>query len=72
VFDFVQDQLAKSETGSIGTDSKAVPAPVSRTVPSFPGSQSTLKPSDLEPAWQAATPRKETVPLPRPRAKQRA
>jgi hypothetical protein len=57
VYDFIQERMSKSETGSVGT------------VPSQPGSLSTLRPSDLEPAWQAAGPRQEAVPLPRPRPK---
>ena len=69
VFDFIQERMTKGETGSVG-EAKVVPASMGRTVPSQPGSQSTLKPTDLEPTWQGAAPRKEIVPLPRPRAKQ--
>jgi hypothetical protein len=74
VYDFIQERMAKIETGSVGSETKAVPASLNRTVPSHPGSMSTLRPSDLEPAWQAAGPRQEAapaaVPLPRPRPKQ--
>jgi hypothetical protein len=69
VYDFIHERMSRSETGSVGGDAKAVPASLSRTVPSHPGSVSTLRPADLEPAWQAAAPRKEVVPLPRPRPK---
>lgn len=72
VYDFIQERMANSrtETGSVGADAKAVPASMSRPVPSHPGSASTLRPTDLEPAWQAAPPRLEAVPMPRPRPKQ--
>jgi hypothetical protein len=36
-------------------------------VPSSPGSQNTLKPADLDPAWQTPPVRIDAVPLPRPR-----
>jgi hypothetical protein len=61
VYEFISDQMARSETGS-------VPEPKSaRTVPASPGSQSTLKASDLEPSWQGPPERSDVVPLPRPR-----
>ena len=74
VYDFIQERMARSETGSV-PEAKVVPASMNRPAPSHPGSQSTLKPADLEPAWQGSAsqgsmPRKESVPLPRPRAKQ--
>jgi hypothetical protein len=62
VYDFISDQWARSETGSVsGIKRTAGGVPVS------PDSQSTLKPYDLEPAWQGPVERTETVPLPRPR-----
>jgi hypothetical protein len=69
VYDFIQERMNRSETGSVGADAKVVPASMSGTVPAQPGSLSTLRPSDLEPAWQAAPPHTEAVPLPRPRPK---
>lgn len=79
VYDFIHERMARNETGSV-SEAKAVPAsmsrpePARRVAPPFPGSQTTLKPADLEPAWQGTAQRKESVPLPRPRreAKQRA
>jgi len=76
VYDFISERMAKndakSETGSVGADARIIPASMNRTVPSHPGSLTTLRPSDLEPAWQPAEPRKENVPLPRPRPKHSA
>ena len=71
VFDFIQERMAKQETGSV-PEARIVPASMNRPAPSHPGSQSTLKPADLEPAWhgsasQSGLSRKEYVPLPRPR-----
>ena len=59
----VHDRAARGETGSV-PDAKVTAV---RDVPSFAGSQSTLRPSDLEPAWQGPPARGEAVPLPRPR-----
>lgn len=63
VYEFINDQMARGETGSV-PDTKTAAV---RAVPASPGSQSTLKPADLEPAWQGPPERSETVPLPRPR-----
>jgi uncharacterized protein DUF5330 len=80
VFDFIQERVARSQTGSV-SETKVISASMTRPIPTQPGSQSTLKPADLEPTWQGLTsqgstsqgglPRKEKeyVPLPRPRAK---
>jgi hypothetical protein len=57
------------ETGSVGR-SKSIPAgpkltAAVRTVPASPDSQSTLKPSDLDPAWRGTIPgNAHDVPLP--------
>jgi hypothetical protein len=57
------------ETGSIGKP-KSIPAgpkltAAVRTVPASPDSQSTLKPSDLDPAWRGTIPgNAQDVPLP--------
>jgi hypothetical protein len=56
VYEFVSDQMARGYTGS---------------VPQASHSQNTLKPSDLDPAWQGPAERTETVPLPRPRKEPR-
>jgi hypothetical protein len=74
VYDFIHERMARNETGSVG-EAKVVPASMTRPAPAYPGSQSTLKPVDLELSWQGSAsqgsmPRKEQVPLPRPRAKQ--
>ena len=67
VYEFINDYASHGgETGSV-TQSKpaAKVASVVRTVPAFPGSQSTLKDSDLDPAWQGTPSRADRVPLPR-------
>ena len=68
VYDFIQERVARQETGSV-SDPKVVAASMTRQAPSHPASQTTLTPADLEPTWQGSVPRKEAVPLPRPRAK---
>ena len=70
VYDFIQERMTRSESGASG-DAKPVSASMKQP-PAFAGSQTTLKPTDLEPAWHGLMPRQETVPLPRPRAKQPA
>ena len=66
VYDFISDHASHGgETGSVNKP-KAEPKLASvRTVPASPGSQSTLKDSDLEAAWQGPPARAENVPLPR-------
>ena len=59
VFDFISDQMARNETGSV-PDSKVVP--VSHAVPAPPGSQTTLRADDLAPTWQGPPPRREARP----------
>jgi len=58
VYDFIQDRVANGETGSVpernATDGKSVP--VSK------GSQTTLKPADLGPAWRNPNAGKEAQP----------
>jgi hypothetical protein len=58
------------ETGSIGKPKSNPAGPkltaAVRTVPASPDSQSTLKPSDLDPAWRGTIPgNAQDVPLPR-------
>ena len=71
VYDFISDYAVRgNETGSVtkvNAASKSGPrlAAVVRTVPASPGSQSTLKDSDLDPAWQGPPAHGENVPLPR-------
>jgi hypothetical protein len=72
VYEFFNDHASHgSETGSVAkakSASGAGPklASAVRTVPASPGSQSTLKDSDLDPVWQGPMPaRAEHVPLPR-------
>jgi hypothetical protein len=60
VFDFIGEQMARNETGSVP---EAKPVPVSaHAVPASPGSQTTLRPDDLAPAWQGPAPRREARP----------
>jgi hypothetical protein len=61
VYEFISDQMARSETGSVPEKTAA------RAAAGLPDSQSTLRPSDLEPVWQGPAERTDTVPLPRPR-----
>ncbi len=63
VYEFFSEHASHtSETGSVNKPKLAA----ARTVPASPGSQSTLKSSDLEPTWQGPIPvRSESVPLPR-------
>jgi Family of unknown function (DUF5330) len=63
VYEFINDRVAHSETGSVSRP-KVVAV---REVPHSPGSQSTLRPGDLDPQWRGAPARTEAVPLPRPR-----
>jgi uncharacterized protein DUF5330 len=63
VYDFINDHA--SHGGDTGTVTKVAAV----RSPAPPASQSTLKPSDLEPAWQGPPAHSENVPLPRPRAR---
>jgi len=72
VYEFFSDHASRgSETGSVGKAKLASHtgpklAAAVRTVPASPGSQNTLKDSDLDAAWQGPVPvRTERVPLPR-------
>lgn len=66
VYEFISERASHGgETGSVIKLQSEKHASV-RTVPASPGSQSTLKASDIEPVWQGPTPaRAENVPLPR-------
>jgi hypothetical protein len=63
VYDFISDHASHGggETGSVNKPKLASV----RTVPASPGSQSTLKDSDLEAVWQGPPARTENIPLPR-------
>ena len=64
VYDFINDRASHgSATGSVDKPKSGPKLAGVRTVPASPGSQSTLKDSDLDPVWQGA--RTENVPLPR-------
>jgi hypothetical protein len=71
VYDFLSEHATQGgETGSVDKPkSSSAAAPrlaAARTSPASPGSQNTLKDSDLEPAWHGPVPaRGESVPLPR-------
>ena len=60
VFDFINDQMARSETGSL-PDAKVVPVST-RAAPTAPGSQTTLRPDDMAPSWQGPPTRREARP----------
>lgn len=75
VYDFINERVARSETGSI-PQPKGEPKLMAV---SFPGSQNTLRPADLAPAWHGSAPHAATVgnvvmprPDPRKGAKHRA
>jgi hypothetical protein len=71
VYDFIQERIARQDATATVPEARVVPASMARNVPpSHPGSQSTLKPADLEPAWHGTRQIHESVPLPRPRVKQ--
>jgi hypothetical protein len=70
VYEFFSDHASRgNETGSVSkpkSEPKSGPKLAAvRTVPASPGSQSTLKDSDLDPIWQGPPTRTENVPLPR-------
>ena len=66
VYDFINDRASHgSETGSVDKPKSGPKLAGVRTVPASPGSQSTLKDSDLDPVWQGPPARTENVPLPR-------
>ena len=81
VYEFINDRVASGDIGSPAPGHNSdtrTGAATPRTVPTHPGSQTTLKLSDLEAAWQGPPrlapvplplprPRAESVPLPRPR-----
>ena len=52
VYDIISEKMVPAETGSV------TPTKASSTA-GIKGSQQTLKPSDLEPAWRGPAPRKE-------------
>jgi hypothetical protein len=69
VYQFISDRALRSddERGRRATGSVAARRIVAvGTVPAEAGSQSTLKPTDLDPDWRGPI-RGEIVPLPRPR-----
>lgn len=54
-----------NEHASQGSETASVNKPKLASMHAAPGSQSTLKASDLEPGWQGPPARAESVPLPR-------
>jgi hypothetical protein len=70
VYEFINDRIATTETGSVSERRESASRPGASGVP-LPvtnlTSQSTLKPSDLEPGWRGPLPLRHPVPLPRPR-----
>ncbi len=67
VYEFFSEHASHTgETGSVAKSKSEPKLAAMRPVPASPGSQTTLKGSDLEPAWQDPMPvRGESVPLPR-------
>ena len=66
VYEFFNDHAARgNETGSVTKAKSGPKLAAMRTVPASPGSQSTLKDSDLDPIWQGRPARTANVPLPR-------
>jgi hypothetical protein len=61
VYEFINDRVVRGDGDRDATTGSVIK---SATVS---GSQNTLTPADLEPAWQGPPTRTETVPLPRPR-----
>ena len=62
VLDFIADQVSRNVIAS-EPETKATPVhTVARTVPDSPGSQSTLRPDDLDPDWQGPPARREAKP----------
>ena len=61
VFEFLSEHTSRGVTRSVSDGKLAA-----RQVPHSPDSQSTLKPSDLDPTWRGPI-GSETIPLPRPR-----
>jgi hypothetical protein len=61
VYDFISDHASHSgETGSVNKPKQEPKLASVRTVPASPGSQSTLKDSDLDLVWQGPPARTET------------
>ena len=67
VYEFINDRVVRGDADRDTTTGSVTEV----AVPAMPSSQSTLKPADLEPAWQGSPARLETVPLPRPRPRPR-
>jgi len=77
VYEFFNDYASHgTETGSVSkvaSNAGSKLAAAVRTIPVSPGSQNTLKDSDLDAAWQGPVPvRTEQVPLPRKAPHRRA
>ena len=67
VYDFISDQIAHGDTTSPSNPKTASTTVANRPVPSTPGSQTTLRPDDLAPAWQGPVHR-EVQPRSKPGA----
>jgi len=62
VYEFINEQMGKSETGSVPEKKTAAAKPVPVAMPQHKSSQSTLKPADLAPTWRSPAPRREAQP----------
>jgi len=65
VYDFVGEHATRTAASDPSDKTGSVSLRKLVAVGAVPTSQNTLKPSDLEPAWQGPPARTETVPLPR-------
>jgi hypothetical protein len=71
VYEFISEHIVRGETGSVpeskspsvkNAAGRAPPLSAPATVPQHKGSQSTLKPADLGPAWHNPPSRQEAQP----------
>jgi hypothetical protein len=69
VYGFINDHTSRpdNERGAHGETGSVTKVSSVRTIPITRGSQTTLKPADVEPTWQGPPISVENVPLPRPR-----
>ena len=58
LYDFLTEQLAPKETGSLASGSHSVKSAMDKSSPER-SSQNTLTPADLAPAWRGPMPRKD-------------
>jgi hypothetical protein len=59
LYDFLTEQLAPKETGSVASGPHSVKSVMDKSSPQQ-STQNTLTPADLTPAWRGPVPRKDT------------